>query len=205
MKKYELTANSIEINGHKLYQIKALIDIPNVCKVADLGGYIESEKNLSHDGYCWVSGNAWVSGDAQVSGNAQVFGDAQVSEDAWVSGNAWVYGDARVFGDTLVFGDAKVNMNSNENAEAINKQPEIFMYSKMEQNISGIWVELLCNKIVPQIDQNDSKEIEKIHDTIKSLAKSPKCSFVYINKNDELTAISFDGTAGPLRITLYKE
>lgn len=60
MKKFELVLNqSIEIDGRKLFRIKALIDFGEI-KRGDLGGYIEKEKNLSQ------------SGDARVYGNAEV-------------------------------------------------------------------------------------------------------------------------------------
>ena len=51
----------------------------------DVGGYVESERNLAHTGDAWVYGNAQVYGDARVSGNARVSGDAQVSGNAHVS------------------------------------------------------------------------------------------------------------------------
>ena len=81
MKKYELTTNTIVHNGRTLYQIKALMNF-GIIREGDLGGYIESEKNLSQEG------NAWVSGNASVSGNARVSGNVSVSDDAWVSRNA---------------------------------------------------------------------------------------------------------------------
>src|SRR5699024_12780305 len=50
-KKYELVESSKIIFGNViLYRIKALVDIPNIVKAGELGGYIESEKNLSHEG-----------------------------------------------------------------------------------------------------------------------------------------------------------
>ena len=99
MKKYELTAEFIEKWGKKLFRIKALISFGSV-EAGELGGYIEKEDNLAHDG------NAWVSGDARVSGNARVSGDAEVSGNAWVYGNAEVSGDAEVSGnaDYLLIG-----------------------------------------------------------------------------------------------------
>ena len=99
MKKYELTAEFIEKWGKKLFRIKALISFGSV-EAGELGGYIEKEDNLAHDG------NAWVSGDARVSGNARVSGDAEVSGNARVSGDARVYGDAEVSGnaDYLLIG-----------------------------------------------------------------------------------------------------
>lgn len=89
MKKYELTSETKIFFGHILYRIKALSSFGCV-SAGDLGGFLESEKNLSQNG------DAWVYGDAGVYGNAMVFGDARVS------GNAWVYGNARVFGDAEV-------------------------------------------------------------------------------------------------------
>ena len=84
MKKFELTSDFV-INafGKKLFRIKALIDIEKYdVKAGDLGGYVEKEENLKHEG------DAWVSGDARVYGNAEVSGDAWVYGDAWVSGDA---------------------------------------------------------------------------------------------------------------------
>ena len=76
--KYEILKDEfIEFDGRKLYRIKALKDFHNV-KEGEFGGYIESGRNLSHEGDAWVSGNAWVYGDARVYGDAWVFGDAWV-------------------------------------------------------------------------------------------------------------------------------
>ena len=100
MKKFELTAEFVtNVFGEKLFRIKALVAFGNVEK-GELGGFIEKEDNLSHDG------NAWVYGDAQVSGNARVYGNAWVSGNAQVYGDALVYGDAQVSGDAWVYGDA---------------------------------------------------------------------------------------------------
>ena len=65
MKKYRLTEETTKVGNRTLYRIQALRDFGNV-KEGDIGGYIESEKNLSQDG------NAWVSGDARVYGNADI-------------------------------------------------------------------------------------------------------------------------------------
>ena len=99
MKKYELTSEFVtNALGKKLFRIRALVSFSSISK-GDIGGYIEKEENLSHDGDAWVFGNAWV------CGNARVFGDARVCGNALVSGDARVYGDARVSGDAEVYGD----------------------------------------------------------------------------------------------------
>ena len=56
-KKFELTSNFKVSLGRKLFQIKALVSFGDV-KEGDLGGYIEKEENLSHNGNAWVYGNA---------------------------------------------------------------------------------------------------------------------------------------------------
>ena len=100
MKKFELTAEFVtNVFGKKLFRIKALVAFGSVEK-GELGGFIEREDNLSHDGNAWVSGNAQVFGDARVSGNARV------SDDARVSGNAdyaVVEGFGRCFRATTFF------------------------------------------------------------------------------------------------------
>ena len=66
-KKYELLKNDKIVYGDAtLYRIKALVDIPNIVKAGELGGYIESEKNLSHEGNCWVADDAYVYNSAYI-------------------------------------------------------------------------------------------------------------------------------------------
>ena len=72
MNKYEmLYDDKIEMGGHTLYRIRALKDFFGA-KAGDLGGYIEGESNLSHEGTCWVYDNARVCGDACVYDNAKI-------------------------------------------------------------------------------------------------------------------------------------
>ena len=112
-KKYILTDDVIDFKSHTLHRIKAVRDIDCV-KAGDLGGFIESEKNLDHDGNAWVFDSACVFDSARVSGDAAVFDSARVSGDAEVSGDAvvfdfaWVFDSARVSGDAAVFGNAVV-------------------------------------------------------------------------------------------------
>ena len=108
MKKYELTSETKIVFGHILYRIKALSSFGYV-SAGDLGGFLESEKNLSQNGNAWVSGNARVYGNAEVSGNAEVYGNAEVSGNAEVYGNARVSGSAEVSDNARVYGNARVS------------------------------------------------------------------------------------------------
>ena len=107
MKKYELTTESKEYYGRKLFRIKALVSFGNV-KEGEMGGWIEKEQNLSHFGNAWVGGNARVYENARVWQDAQVYDDAVVFGNAWVSDKAQVCGHAMVHDDTWVCGSALV-------------------------------------------------------------------------------------------------
>jgi hypothetical protein len=93
MKKYEFTGETKEIRllfrTATLHRIRATVAF-GIVEVGDLGGWIEKEENLSHEGKAWVWGNAEVCGDAKVWGNAEVCGDAKV----W--GNAEVFSASHV-------------------------------------------------------------------------------------------------------------
>lgn len=114
-KKYELIETPTEWNrdgySRKLYQIKALIDIDCGVVAGDVGGLIESEHNLSHEGNCWVHPNAVVTEGAQVFENAQVMSGGIVTENAKVFGEAVIQENATVWGDAEIYGDAVVEGN----------------------------------------------------------------------------------------------
>lgn len=82
-KKYEFTDETIEFDGRTLHRIRTARDFGNI-KKGELGGFIEKEENLSHNGNAWVCGNARVCGDAQVYSDARVYGNACVHGDAQV-------------------------------------------------------------------------------------------------------------------------
>lgn len=102
--KYRLTDIVLETEcGLVLHRIRALRDIPEHGVTAgDLGGWIESERNLAQ------SGDAWVADDASVTGNAQVYGNARVFGAAQVYGNARVYARAYVYDNALITGNARL-------------------------------------------------------------------------------------------------
>lgn len=71
MKKYQLTQESKRIGGIILHRIQALKSFGDV-KEGDLGGWIEKEENLSHDGNARVYGNAWVYGNAEIKSSDKI-------------------------------------------------------------------------------------------------------------------------------------
>lgn len=125
MKKYRLTNNTIVYEGRTLYQIEALITIypyddeednywdPPIVEEGSLGGYIESENNLSH------IGKAWIRDNAKVLGNSKVLDNAMVSENAIVRDNAMLIHNATVSGNAIVCEDSSVENNSSVYGDAM--------------------------------------------------------------------------------------
>lgn len=94
-------------NEYGYYRIQACKDFGDV-KNGELGGYVESYRNLSQDGNCWVYPTCYV------SGNAKVLDDAKIIIDSDISGNSIVKGSAEIrfsniYGSmSIVSGKAKI-------------------------------------------------------------------------------------------------
>ena len=106
--KYEITDIAHEKYPF-LHRIRALRDIRPDIKAGDLGGFVESESNLSTE----LEDNAWIYDDAVVCNNgyadrgavlrneAIVCGDGYISHGAVVSGHSRVEDSAYVRGAVL--------------------------------------------------------------------------------------------------------
>lgn len=113
-----------------LYRIKAIRDIPerNI-KKETIGGWVESEKNLSGNAWVYnnakvldsacIYGNAIVCQNSVVSGNARVFGNAIINDDAKIDGYAKVFGNARVVDSARISQSAKVSGKAIINGESL--------------------------------------------------------------------------------------
>jgi hypothetical protein len=111
MRKFELTDHTLQLAGvGVLYRIRALIDIPrHGVKAGDMGGWVEREDNLSHEGEAWISDIACVFDNALIAGNALVSGKAHVYGNVQIAGRAHVYGRAIVFGNVQIAGSARLS------------------------------------------------------------------------------------------------
>lgn len=133
MKKYELDKSTkITLNRLPHYRIKALKDFADV-KTGDLGGYIQSEANLSQDGNCWVYDDAIVSGDARVVDNAVIKNNATVNHNAIVKNKAIVKDFATIKLNATVAGNATVSDHAVVSYDAL-----CDMYANVSDN-ARIW------------------------------------------------------------------
>lgn len=114
MKKYELTEQIRRIRSVRVFRIRTLRDIEDdsgrvVAKAGELGGFVQSDRNLSHKGACWVADDAVVRKDALVKESAIIAGEATVTDSAHVGGRAQVSGKARISGNARIDGEALVD------------------------------------------------------------------------------------------------
>ncbi len=119
MAKYVLTQETLEIDGHRLFRIKALIDIArHDIKAGDYGGFVESEANLSQEGDAWVDEracvfeNAWVGGNALLYGDVIARGNSRIFEDAEVGGRTDIYGNAAIYGAARIHNEVCIVKDS---------------------------------------------------------------------------------------------
>lgn len=111
-KKYGFsTTDRICYKGHNLRRIVALTDFADV-KKGDVGGYVESEANLTQDGESWIYDDAIVMDDAVVDQDAQVRGKAVVDKKAKISGHAVVKDSGHVTDEAIVEQNAQVSGNA---------------------------------------------------------------------------------------------
>ena len=120
--KYEIT--DIEhLKDSSLHRIRAMQRVSETVGPGTLGGYVQSEENLSqeNDG-AWIYGeaicceSAIVTTGAFLTGQARVSGSALISNEAEIGGQACVRDRAVVFGGTVqegavVCGDAVIRKN----------------------------------------------------------------------------------------------
>ncbi len=102
-KKYEIT--DITHPDHPwLHRIRAKMDIGESVKAGDLGGFVESESNLSFE----PSDEAWLFGESICCGDAYVCVGAVLRDGAIAKDNAYVSHDATLYGSSLAEDNAIV-------------------------------------------------------------------------------------------------
>jgi len=101
--KYEITDIAHE-RYPWLHCIRAKVDIGENVKPGDLGGYLESESNLSFE----PGDDAWLFGESVCCGEACVHKDAVLRDNAVVKDRAYVSHGAVISGSGIVEDDAIV-------------------------------------------------------------------------------------------------
>ena len=224
-KKYEIVkSDSIVHNERTLYRIRALKYFSTVngrtIEKGDLGGFVETEDNLSQEGNCWIFDNAKVYANAKilddaivddsacifdsavVCGAAEIYDFVKISDnaivcgDAMVSERAIVFNEAEVLGNAWLFGTAKIG-----DKLSLNKGEYIFKSLNVDEILSE--VKPICNKIdfaSKAVKSNFPVEKSYIENLISQFAEYSEladslCGRTYLPKLKEIYELLLQGKA----------
>ena len=116
--KYKITTEQKEIeifnpsmNLITVYRIIAMKSFDNVME-GDLGGWIESETNLSQDGLCWVYDESVVYGKAKIEKNAKVIDESTVCDYAIVTECSTITHMSKISDTSIISGNAEIKKSS---------------------------------------------------------------------------------------------
>lgn len=127
-KKYELTEDTIVYRGKELHRIKALRDFGDV-KKGSLGGFIESEDNLSHEGDCWIYDDSFAYANSKVCDTSSIHGyskvcDCELYDNSEINGDSKINNvimhnnskiiDSTLYGDIQLFGHSMIHKSTLE-------------------------------------------------------------------------------------------
>lgn len=143
-KKYEIT----EITHPKypwLHRIRARCQVNEQVGPGALGGYVQTEDNLSQDGTCWIYDQAICCEEAVVEDDGRMFDDAVARGSALISGDARMFERAVAEGNSSFFSgelkeDARLSGNAVVNRSDNGLSPLIGRKSNVYGSVCGWFV-----------------------------------------------------------------
>ena len=190
--KYEITG-IVHEKYPFLHRIRALRDIGSDVKEGDLGGFVESESNLSTepDDTAWIYNDAIATGGAYVDMASHLRDRAIICDCAYVSQGSVLYGDTRAEDNAYIRGSVlKDHARASGNAMILNSSdtymsPELsgnsVIYGKIvgEVRVSGSVIVFDTEEI-----SNPSLDAFVLNDKGRSIVRDPS--------RDELAPTSRD-------------
>ena len=108
--KYKITDIEMYWHGRILHRIESLKDFILIngkeIRKGDLGGWIESENNLSQEGSCWIYDECMMYENARRSENSIGYGNSHQFDNSQQYGNSQQFEDSRQSGDSQQFGNS---------------------------------------------------------------------------------------------------
>lgn len=143
-KKYEIT----EITHPKypwLHRIRARCQVNEQVGPGALGGYVQTEDNLSQDGTCWIYNQAICYEEAVVEDDGRMFDGAVARGSALISGDARMFERAVAEGNSSFFSgelkeDARLSGNAVVNRSDNGLSPLIGRKSNVYGSVCGWFV-----------------------------------------------------------------
>lgn len=166
--KYEIT-NIVHKKYPFLHRIRALRDIGDEVKKGDLGGFVESEDNLSFepDDTSWIFHDAISCNNAYVEENSILKDSAIACDNAHISREAYLSGCARAEDDTIIRG-AYLSDNSRASGTSIilcspvtSARPMLWGSSVVYGKVTGA-VQLSGNAVIAEREEISSDTLDTI-------------------------------------------
>jgi len=98
-------------DGRGVRRIKAVREFGNV-KEGTIGGFVEGDDNLSHDGLCWIAGDAMALGRSRVTGDALLKDRARIYDWSMITDRCVVQDDAILKDFVFGYDDAVIGEQS---------------------------------------------------------------------------------------------
>ena len=110
-RKYKITNNTMEFEGRTLYRIRALKDFSNI-KKGDLGGWIQTEDNLSQEGYCWIYNNAKCMDSARIYDNSCMYDNSEMRGNSKMYDNSKLYDKSEMHDNSRAYDSSEMHGHS---------------------------------------------------------------------------------------------
>ena len=179
-KKYEITDIAHPVYP-ELHRIRALRQVREDVPAGELGGFVQSEANLSQgNDEAWLYDDSISQHEANVCGDAELHGQAVAQDLALVGGSAVVYGHAIacdnailtagcIRSDALVCGNARVRENA-----ATHIAPVVTGQSVVMGDLSGSIVVYGRGFILPgQTVDNPTRRLIGINEHCAAIVREP--------------------------------
>ena len=179
-KKYEITDMAHPVYP-ELHRIRALRQVGEGVPAGALGGYVQSEANLSQDrDAAWLYDDSISRDEANVCGGAQLHGQAVAQDLALVSGTAVMYGRAVacdnaivtagcIRNDAIICGNARIRENT-----ATRIAPVVTGQSVVMGDLSGSIVVFERGFILPgQTVDNPTRRLIGINERCAAIVRDP--------------------------------
>ena len=166
-RKYEIT-DIVHPKYPWLHRIRALQDVRENVHAGDLGGFVQSEENLSQEGSCWIFDNAIAAEESCVSGNADlrdfscargsavICGESQIHQNATVKDCAIVTAGC-IGGNAHIAGNAEVRANCATGCVPV-VSDDVSVYGELGGNI-----EVHKNSVILPGNKIDNPTTDAIH------------------------------------------
>lgn len=213
-KKYILTDETKEVDGHILHRIQAAKDFKSI-HTGDLGGWIEKEENLSQCGTCWVYDQACVYEDAKLYSNSRICGYTKVHGHAEILSSSRIYGYAEIYDYVSIYGNATIEGRVKiyefagvGGSSFISGKSEIFGKAMVVANSRVIGSSKICGSAIIRNDATiDSAYIDRdgLYIAIGPIGSRNDCTTFILQDNQiTVTCGCFRGTIDEFEAAVHK-